>query len=54
VVVKNDLQWKDNVGESTGVGLENIRARYKFLSEKAVLTPEEKGYFTVKIPLVFA
>jgi hypothetical protein len=41
-----------NVGESTGVGLENISARYKFLSDKPVLTPPETGFFTVKIPLI--
>lgn len=52
VVVRNPLQIKNNVGESTGVGLENISARYKFLSEKPVLTPAETGFFTVKIPLI--
>lgn len=52
VVVRNPLQLKNNVGESTGVGLENISARYKFLSEKPVLTPAESGFFTVKIPLI--
>lgn len=52
VVVRNKLQTKLNVGESTGVGLENISARYKFLSDKPVLTPKEPGFFTVKIPLI--
>lgn len=52
VVVRNKLQSKLNVGESTGVGLENISARYKFLSDKPVLTPPEPGFFTVKIPLI--
>lgn len=52
IVVRNALQVKNNVGESTGVGLENIQARYKFLSEKPVLTPAESGFFTVKIPLI--
>ena len=52
VVVRNKLQAKLNVGESTGVGLENISARYKFLSDQPVLTTEEAGFFTVKIPLV--
>lgn len=52
IVVRNALQVKNNVGESTGVGLENISARYKFLSEKPVLTPVESDHFTVKIPLI--
>ncbi|AEE48352.1 sensor histidine kinase [Haliscomenobacter hydrossis] len=52
LVVKNRLQAKQNVGESTGVGLANISGRYKFLSNKAVQTSQEGGFFTVKIPLV--
>jgi sensor histidine kinase YesM len=52
VVVRNKLQTKLTVGESTGVGLENISARYNFLSDKPVLSPPELGFFTVKIPLV--
>ena len=52
LVVKNHLQAKQNVGETTGVGLANISGRYKFLSNKAVQTSQEGGFFTVKIPLV--
>lgn len=54
MVVRNKLQAKLNVGESTGVGLENISARYKFLSDKPVITVEEAVFFTVKIPLIQA
>jgi LytS/YehU family sensor histidine kinase len=52
IVVKNNVQLKNSVGESTGVGLENIRARYKFLSDKAVEVLQEKGCFIVKIPII--
>jgi hypothetical protein len=52
IVVKNLIQLKNSVGESTGVGLENIRSRYKFLSDKAVIVVEENGFFIVKIPVV--
>jgi sensor histidine kinase YesM len=52
VVVKNNIQLKNSVGESTGVGLENIRARYKFLSDKMVEVFEENRCFIVKIPVI--
>ena len=52
IVVKNNVQLKNSVGESTGVGLENIRARYKFLSDKAVEVLQENGCFIVKIPII--
>lgn len=52
IVVKNNVQLKNSVGESTGVGLENIRARYKFLSDKTVEVLQEKGCFIVKIPII--
>ncbi len=52
IVVKNNVQLKNSVGESTGVGLENIRARYKFLSDKTVQILQENGCFVVKIPVL--
>jgi hypothetical protein len=52
IVVKNNLQKKNNVTDSTGVGLENIKARYGFLSENGVVVNENDGYFTVKIPII--
>ena len=52
IVVKNNVQQKNSIGESTGVGLENIRSRYKFLSDKEVITQQESGSFTVKIPII--
>lgn len=52
IVVKNNLQLKNNVGESTGVGLENIKSRYRFLTEKAVIINKNNNYFEVKIPII--
>ncbi len=52
IVVKNLIQLKNSVGESTGVGLENIRSRYKFLSDKAIAVLQEDGFFRVKIPII--
>jgi Histidine kinase len=52
IVVKNNIQLRNSVGESTGVGLENIRSRYKFLSDKAIIVMQESGFFIVKIPII--
>jgi sensor histidine kinase YesM len=52
VQVQNRLQAKTQVSESTGVGLDNIIARYQFLSEKPVLIEQVEPFFSVKVPLV--
>lgn len=52
IVVKNSIKPRNSVGESTGVGLENIRSRYKFLSQKEVVISQNDGFFTVKIPII--
>ncbi len=52
IVVKNNIQIKNSVGESTGVGLENIRLRYQFLSDKKVLVTQDLNHFIVKIPII--
>jgi two-component sensor histidine kinase len=52
LVVSNNLQKKNQVNESTGIGLENIRNRYKLLGEKKVEVTENGENFTVSIPLI--
>lgn len=52
LVVRNNLQRKNQVMDSTGVGLENIRARYKMLTARPVETIVSHQYFTVALPLV--
>jgi two-component system, LytTR family, sensor kinase len=52
LVMDNNLQMKNQVSESTGIGLENIRNRYKLLSEKEVKVTETGSNFTVSIPLI--
>ena len=38
--------------ESTGIGLENIRQRYAYYTNKSVLVREQSGFFEVIIPLL--
>jgi two-component system LytT family sensor kinase len=52
LVVSNNLQKKNQLNESTGIGLDNIRNRYKLLSDKKVEVIENNGNFTVSIPLI--
>ncbi len=50
LVVRNNLQRKDQVMHSTGVGLENIRQRYKILTGINVKIAETNGFFSVSLP----
>ena len=52
LVVSNNLQMKKQINESTGIGLDNIRNRYKLLSNKPVKVTESETNFTVSIPLI--
>lgn len=52
VAVSNTVQPKTGVGDSSGVGLSNIRARYQFLTDKKIEVAQDAHTFTVKIPIV--
>jgi sensor histidine kinase YesM len=52
LVVSNNLQKKNQLSESTGIGLENIRNRYKLLGDRQVMVAESDSSFTVSIPLI--
>jgi sensor histidine kinase YesM len=52
VVVKNNLQPKKTEIVSSKIGLENIKSRYKYLSDREVLVEESDESFVVKIPVL--
>jgi sensor histidine kinase YesM len=52
VVVKNNLQPKKSEIVSNKIGLENIKSRYKYLSDKDVLVEKSNEEFIVKIPVL--
>ena len=52
LLVSNNLQMKNHVNECTGIGLDNIRNRYKLISEKPVNVTSNDNNFTVSIPLI--
>ena len=52
LVVRNNLQRKEQIMDSTKVGLENIKTRYRFFTEETVDVKEAEQYFAVAIPLL--
>ncbi len=52
LVVKNNLERKNNPQESNGIGLRNIRERYSYLTNLPVQVQETTHTFEVSIPLL--
>ena len=52
IIVRNNLQPKNTLPSSTGIGLANIQARYQVLSNEEVLISDTDGYFTVNVPIL--
>jgi len=52
LVVKNNLQKRTTVNGSGNIGLNNIRSRYEYLSDKGFEVIEDGGFFIVKIPMI--
>jgi len=52
IMVSNTLQKKEIEEESTRIGLKNVVARYKLLSDLPVIIEEIQTHFIVKIPVL--
>jgi LytS/YehU family sensor histidine kinase len=52
LVVSNNLQKRQSLQESTGIGLDNIRNRYKLLGDQLVHVQQGPFSFIVSIPLI--
>lgn len=52
LIIENNLQLKQNVSDYSGVGLPNIEARYRFLTDQMVVTEQTTTHFRVKIPII--
>lgn len=50
LIVRNNLQKKNQVMDSTGVGLQNIRDRYRMLTDQEIEVIASQQYFTVILP----
>lgn len=54
IVMQNNFNPKLEKEESEGVGLQNIKNRYKFLLNKKVIQEENNEAFIVKLPLIYS
>ncbi len=54
LIVKNNLQRKNQIQEGTGVGLENIKTRYHLVSKKDIDVIVTTSAFMVALPLLKA
>ncbi len=52
IIVENDLQPKQLAKLSTGIGLENIRKRYKLLVNKTLMIGNQENVFRVCLPVI--
>ena len=50
--VRNNLQRKNGRSSSNGVGLTNIAAKYRMLTQTDIVIQDADGYFTVLLPLL--
>lgn len=50
--VKNNFQPRTNTEKSSKTGLQNIRDRYKFYTNRQVVVTSDNKFFTVRIPLL--
>lgn len=52
IIIQNTKQLKTAAEKIKGTGIENIRKRYAFLTEKEVIIEDEANSFTIKLPLL--
>lgn len=52
LIFKNNLQRRNKAGNSTHIGLDNLKKRYRVFAEKEVEISNRNGFFEVKIPLL--
>lgn len=54
LVIKNNINPKLQDEQSEGVGLKNIRNRYRFLTKKIIVVTRTAKEFIVKLPLIYS
>lgn len=54
IIMQNNINIKLEKEESEGVGLQNIKNRYKVLTEKEVEQESTTEMFTVKLPIIYS
>ncbi len=52
IIVKNNLQRKTTVKDSAGIGLDNLKRRYEFITDKEFIIEETEKEYIVKVPII--
>ncbi len=52
LVIKNNIQEKQVVKKSSGVGLQNIKQRYSILTDREMQISDAAGEFSVRLPML--
>ncbi|MDR6488155.1 sensor histidine kinase YesM [Chryseobacterium vietnamense] len=52
--IENNLQVREQIKESSGIGLANIVQRYSLLTERNVFIEKSEDHFKVKLPMLMA
>jgi two-component system, LytTR family, sensor kinase len=52
--IQNNLQEREQIKESSGIGLANIVQRYSLLTKRNVFIEKSEDYFKVKLPMLSA
>ncbi|SEM97891.1 Histidine kinase [Chryseobacterium taichungense] len=52
--IENNLQVREQIKESSGIGLSNIVQRYALLTKRNVFIEKSEDYFKVKLPILSA
>lgn len=50
--IENNLQRKIQAVTSTGIGLENIKKRFAYLTDRKVIIQESKTHYLISLPLI--
>ena len=50
--VNNPFKPKSHAVNSTGIGLKNLGARYRILTNRSIIVENHRDQFTVKLPLI--
>ncbi|MGB5006089.1 MAG: histidine kinase, partial [Ferruginibacter sp.] len=53
IVVRNTINYKMEKEESEGVGLKNIKNRYKLLTDREVKQEENNMEFIIRLPIIY-
>ncbi|MFO7754425.1 MAG: hypothetical protein R6V34_00420, partial [Bacteroidales bacterium] len=51
LVVSNNIQKKNTLENSLGLGLENLKGRFKLITGRDMVITAGDDYYTVRIPL---